>query len=88
MDDLFTALLGYSRSIKATKILTALANGVSVPTPGAGDVLYSLLDAAVAILAVRMYKERAKLKENVGVHSLLQNFQVVSLTGLLLSHLS
>ncbi|KAI8913862.1 LrgB-like family-domain-containing protein [Powellomyces hirtus] len=57
-------LQGHSlKSAKSTKILTAMAAQRPVPEPGAGDVLYSLLDAAVAALAVRMYKQRQLLRE-------------------------
>ncbi|KND01780.1 uncharacterized protein SPPG_03572 [Spizellomyces punctatus DAOM BR117] len=55
----------YSRSIKAQKLLTALASHKPFPTPGAGDVLYSLLDAAVVALAIRMYKERVMMRQQI-----------------------
>lgn len=60
-----SALTSYYRSIKSEKLFTAIATRRSIPEPGAGDILYSLLDAAVAALAVRMYRQRKMLREQV-----------------------
>ncbi|TPX72863.1 hypothetical protein SpCBS45565_g00230 [Spizellomyces sp. 'palustris'] len=64
-ESLYEAIGTYSRSIKAQKLLTALTSHKPFPTPGAGDVLYSLLDAAVVVLAIRMYKERVMLRQQI-----------------------
>ncbi|KAI9009610.1 LrgB-like family-domain-containing protein [Gaertneriomyces semiglobifer] len=57
-------LFAYYRRAKFTVILNAAVDRKPIPTPGAGDVLYSLLDAAVATLGVRMYTSRGVLKSH------------------------
>ncbi|KAJ3022938.1 hypothetical protein HKX48_004849 [Thoreauomyces humboldtii] len=68
-------LAAYMHSVKATQILTAVASGEKPTVPGAGDFLYSILDASVVALAVRMYRERGLLRQHA--------VSIVSLVGIL-----
>ncbi|KAJ3180105.1 hypothetical protein HDU87_002330 [Geranomyces variabilis] len=77
---LHQALNSYYRSIKSSKIFTSIASRRPIPEPGAGDIIYSLLDAAVAALAVRMYKQRHMLREQAA--TVLTSVVVLSLASL------
>ncbi|KAJ3141133.1 hypothetical protein HDU90_007157 [Geranomyces variabilis] len=78
---LHQALNSYYRSIKSPKIFSAIVSRRPIPEPGAGDIIYSLLDAAVAALAVRMYKQRHMLREQAA--TILTSVVVLSLASLL-----
>lgn len=52
----------YSVDMRYTDIWSP--NGYNGPVPGAGDFLFSTLDAGIVALAVPMYRYRKELKEN------------------------
>ena len=69
-DDLYSSLTQYRTGTKYSALLQAAirsgaVDAVPLPSPGAGDVLGSVLDASIVALALPMYQYRRELRAHL-----------------------